>query len=823
MKRVFYLFFLGSMFLTLSMQAQYNYLGLRNEAESKAVLKPVVINSSEYDHSTQTEYVKPASPNNSEKTVVVEEGTGTWCQWCPGGTYYGDSLTKMYDNVIVVAVHGGDVMENSPHVDGAGFTAYPSANIDRDVIGAYIEDWFANVQAAMQETPAAGVEVSVNFNEDSRLLSTEVSATFQSDVSGDYRFGAVVVENGVFGLSPSYDQSNSYSGGDYGWMGGFSVLPSPVPANMIAYNHVSRTLLGGYNGESGSLPNPISSGETHSYTFEYTLPDEYDPDNTYLVAWLIKPDGKIDNANKSLFLSGVDNAKPVFMSNPIVEGYVDTEYTYAIFCHDPDKADIEITAVTLPSWLILSDTYSLDHIHNSAILSGTPVSDGEYDVTLQINDGGWTVEQSFTIVVESALSGSWELIGAEGFTTADANNQDMAIDDQGTCYLISKVGGFMDVYKKEESGEWTSMALNINGASFGQIEIASDGTPFVAYASDNGIVVKKYEGANWVNVGNSPTTGVQIGMALDSQDNPYICCQDGNNGYDGTAYGYDGSSWTKLGGVPYSGEGVPGVWNQMLIDDADNVYVLWADWYAGQIANVSFFDGSSWSLVGESPVSDMSVYFYQSFTMDDQGQIYVAFPEWETQSCESFIFDGSSWASAGSNLTDGAVEYCDMSITDEGKPVLTFLDISYSNTISAMKLGDSSWEFIGPRGFTGTSGTFPVIATYMNSPYVCYADAALGEKATTQRYAEVSTSWEEFADLSNQVSIYPNPTHSQFSLMSNKTIQRILLLNISGQQVKDLEIDGNTALVDVSVLNKGIYFLKIYSEGESTTMKLMVQ
>ena len=36
----------------------------------------------------------------AQKHVLVEELTGTWCQWCPRGIYYGDSLCGTYDNVI---------------------------------------------------------------------------------------------------------------------------------------------------------------------------------------------------------------------------------------------------------------------------------------------------------------------------------------------------------------------------------------------------------------------------------------------------------------------------------------------------------------------------------------------------------------------------------------------------------------------------------------------------------------------------------------------------------------------------------------------------
>ena len=40
------------------------------------------------------------------KRVLFEEATGTWCQWCPRGAVYMDSLHKVYPTTaMLVAVH----------------------------------------------------------------------------------------------------------------------------------------------------------------------------------------------------------------------------------------------------------------------------------------------------------------------------------------------------------------------------------------------------------------------------------------------------------------------------------------------------------------------------------------------------------------------------------------------------------------------------------------------------------------------------------------------------------------------------------------------
>lgn len=674
-----------------------------------------------------------------QKNVVLEESTGTWCQWCPGGTYFGDSLSITYDNVYVIAVHGYDVMENTEHMNGTGLTAYPSANIDRNYTGVSVSQWFSSVNQALQSVPVASVAVVNTFETTTRELAVTVSATFSQSVSGDYRLGAVILEDGVTGPPPQYNQSNSYSGGGNGPMGGYETLPPSIPANMIAYNHVSRQLLGGYAGEPESLPGVIGAGETHDYTFSYTLPEGWDADLVYVIAWLITPDGKIDNAVKSSFLNGSDNAKPVFLSSPITEAFVNSNYSYGIFVHDPDNHGLEIIAAQVPQWANLSSTTSVGFIHDKATLTGIPDSPGDYEVILTVSDGENISSQTFIITVEEEMSGSWELIGAAGFTTSQSQNQDLAVSDDGTLYLITVENSYLEVYKKEEGSDWVSMGLHQADGWFGQIEIASDGSLYIAYSYDfDDVYVKKYNGTSWEQIGNSPAAGVQVGLVLDSEDHPIIVLQDFTNSGKGTAYIYNGTNWSVLGGAAYSTIGQAGVWNVARIDENDMVYVLWGAFeYSGTPAYVSKFDGSSWNIVGDGPVGAADVYYYPTFDIDDNGYVYVAYPATSaTKSLETFKFTGTTWINTGSNLAGGATEHCKMRKDVHGNMILAFSDISYNSTISALTYDGNAWTFVGPRGFTGTGGNYPVLDVKGETPYIAYSDLSLSGKSTVRAYLQ---------------------------------------------------------------------------------------
>ena len=65
--------------------------------------------------------------------VILEIGTGTWCQYCPGAAMGADDLIENGHDVAVVEYHGGDDYENSyslSRISYYGITGYPTAKFD---------------------------------------------------------------------------------------------------------------------------------------------------------------------------------------------------------------------------------------------------------------------------------------------------------------------------------------------------------------------------------------------------------------------------------------------------------------------------------------------------------------------------------------------------------------------------------------------------------------------------------------------------------------------------------------------------------------------
>ncbi len=68
---------------------------------------------------------------------------------------------------------------------------------------------------------------------------------------------------------------------------------------------------------------------------------------------------------------------------------------------------------------------------------------------------------------------------------------------------------------------------------------------------------------------------------------------------------------------------------------------------------------------------------------------------------------------------------------------------------------------------------------------------------------------------------YPNPANDRLNLTSIDNIESVALYNILGQKVIDLDVNATTTQVDVSKLSVGAYIMKVSSNGQTGTYKVI--
>lgn len=238
-----------------------------------------------------------------KRVVTMEEPTGTWCGWCTRGIVYMDSIHHAQPNdVAVIAVHNNDPMVVSAYDSyiGGYIGGYPSLVVDRKFSGDP-SDAFSAYNALKGDFGFADITQTNSFVGSNFTVDVDVKPA--TDLTGDYRLGLVVIEDGVQGSGSSWDQANYYSfqSQNQPLVGGgvdYQAETNPIPASKMTYNHVARAVVGTPQGQSGSLPASMTYNQTYSYSFNYAQPNGVAASKmTFVVLLLDYNTGEILNAS----------------------------------------------------------------------------------------------------------------------------------------------------------------------------------------------------------------------------------------------------------------------------------------------------------------------------------------------------------------------------------------------------------------------------------------------------------------------------------------------------------------------------------------------
>lgn len=223
------------------------------------------------DTANTTLYAYNTKPN---KKILVEEGTGTWCGWCPRGLVYMDSIRKVHPNNFsqVAVQNGGSNPMRVAAYDAAVSTgiggSYPGVWVDRrEVVDpSELFDVYTN-----EKDFFGFADITVSPTVVGSSVTIDVTVKPHIDLTGDYRLAVALTEDDVKGSGSGYAQTNYYAGGGYGPMQNvhfdFASLPNPVPATTMHYDLVARGIWPSVTGAPGSLPTTLVSGTTYNYTF----------------------------------------------------------------------------------------------------------------------------------------------------------------------------------------------------------------------------------------------------------------------------------------------------------------------------------------------------------------------------------------------------------------------------------------------------------------------------------------------------------------------------------------------------------------------------
>ena len=325
------------------------------------------------------------------KKVVIEEGTGGWCGWCPRGHVAMEYMRENYaESFIGIAVHNRDAMVNAPYDNGADISGFPGCNADRVVLGGSVSNsLFVEYHDDLVKRIAPikpGIEAL--YNPDTRETEINVSAEFVTKLDDiDYRLSVVIVEDSVRGAGSGFNQVNYYSfqtanlalvGAGHNWQ----AEPDPVLAANMTYMDVGRTLLGGYNGLANVIPSNVVAGDVVTHTFSYTVPIvpvAYNPENLRAVLLVLdNSTGEILNAEQTHFEFVINSSKEEF-ANELVDIFPNpTRGEASINIQLDEAADIQLQVYNMLGQQVAAQDYGRRNGSTALPFDGAQLAPGAY-------------------------------------------------------------------------------------------------------------------------------------------------------------------------------------------------------------------------------------------------------------------------------------------------------------------------------------------------------------------------------------------------------------------------------------------------------------
>ena len=242
-----------------------------------------------------------------DRVLVVEEGTGTWCGYCPMGiTAMSQMKANHPDTFIGIAVHRSysimqrDPMQTSTYSD-AYYSGYPSANYNRyynDVSADPETMELAYLLESVCVSPLKVDIVAATTAEDLQSIKVETEVHAAIDYS-NLALAYVVIENQVGPysqtnyFSPEYDSQTGMGPNDerYGWGDKEKTVE-------MLYDDVARDIFD-YAGIAGSVSEKVAKGQVDKNTYDVNLRNVQNVNNCEVVVLLLDTaTGEIMSADK---------------------------------------------------------------------------------------------------------------------------------------------------------------------------------------------------------------------------------------------------------------------------------------------------------------------------------------------------------------------------------------------------------------------------------------------------------------------------------------------------------------------------------------------
>lgn len=206
------------------------------------------------------------------RNLLVDHGTGMWCNNCPQAEVYVNQLEHQYgDRVIMLNTHVNDALDNLDYWQELKWYDVPRMMLNRikATEGTNISKFHDYTEAPA--TFAVAAEANAEETAGPIGIKATVKVSENTDNASDrYRIGYVITGNFHEPDNMEFLQKNSciLPTGEV-----YYFLPERIMPALMYYDDVTLTSESAFTGIGNSLPESLATGEEYEFTMSVALPE----------------------------------------------------------------------------------------------------------------------------------------------------------------------------------------------------------------------------------------------------------------------------------------------------------------------------------------------------------------------------------------------------------------------------------------------------------------------------------------------------------------------------------------------------------------------
>jgi hypothetical protein len=427
---------------------------------------------------------------------------------------------------------------------------------------------------------------------------------------------------------------------------------------------------------------------------------------------------------------------------------------------------------------------------------------------------------------------AWQNVGNPGFSAGTVTYTSIAVNpvnDQPYVVYADIPAGTATTgpatVMRFDGNNWVNVGeagFTIIDAGYTTMAFNGAGEPYVAYGATcttpNKATVMKFFENNWSYVGNggfSQGQAAYTSLAFSPEGQPYVAFSDLSNSNKTTVMKFDGTGWVNVG-IPGFSSGE--AWDVNIgFSPSGEPFISYWNYSFGNRATVMKYDGTGWGCVGNSFCTEGRADNPSLAVNPLDGQPYLAYTDSINNYKATVIkFDGTDWMYVGNaGFSTGYASAIKLAFSPSGQPYIFYWD-NYLTSSVVRKFDGTDWVNVGSPGFTGGYFSFPAFAFSPSGlPYVAYQDFINSDRATVMKY-DFPTGVNDQQESS--FTIYPNPATDILNVNLEKIAGKIKVIEVHDLQGKTMSIFEDSH--DKVILNTrdypaGVYILKVRTESSN--------